>query len=145
MSEKFDKITIESDIDVPKWLTIGFIEKHLQIYNKNGQIKVSRCIVRSATAKGENFASQIFRLNVDFYVHIDAIEQVKLVQVESPNPFSESMDRSIRSFCSNCVQKNKYISANHSNLDNKGGPYRRCCIRSAIGAQCLRQRNRILC
>lgn len=66
MSEKLDETHIGGDDDIPKWLTSEFIQKHLQIHNKNKQIKVISCDVRSATAKGENFASQIFRVNVSF-------------------------------------------------------------------------------
>lgn len=66
MSENPVDFSIASDISVPDWLTPGFIEKHLQNHYKNDAIKVRSCDVRSATAKGENFASQIYRVKVCF-------------------------------------------------------------------------------
>lgn len=53
---------------VPKWLSKSFIEMHLQRYY-NEPIKVISFDVKSATAPGENYASQLYRLNVTFEDH----------------------------------------------------------------------------
>lgn len=56
----------ESETFVPNWLTIEFVEKHLQNHYSNDQIKVTKWTVELATAKGENFASELYRVKVNF-------------------------------------------------------------------------------
>lgn len=69
-------MSIESDISVPNWLTIEFVEKHLQNHYKNDKINVRSWDLRSATAKGENFASQIYRVKICFNRDANAADQV---------------------------------------------------------------------
>lgn len=66
MSQKPVDLSIGNDISVPDWLTPGFIEKHLKNHYKNDAIRVTSCHIQSATAKGENFASQIYRVEIRF-------------------------------------------------------------------------------
>lgn len=55
-----------NDISIPKWLDDAFIEKHLRTYFNNEQLKIVEIEVKPATAKGENYASYIYRVNVTF-------------------------------------------------------------------------------
>lgn len=70
MSESHTQAVISSpadDLEVPNWLNAEFIEKHFRKLYRNLAIKISRFAVRSATAKGENYASSIYRVFVEFY------------------------------------------------------------------------------
>lgn len=50
----------------PEWLNADFIEAHLQTYFNNEQIKVVELGIRPATAPGENFVSNMYRVQVNF-------------------------------------------------------------------------------
>lgn len=69
---------IKDDVKFPSWLSVKFIENHLRKYYKNDEIQVCKFDVQSATAKGENFASLIFRVKIDFYGHLSNPHQVYL-------------------------------------------------------------------
>lgn len=45
-----------------------FFEQYLQNYYKNNEIQVNNFNRESATGKGENFSSDIYRVNVSFTV-----------------------------------------------------------------------------
>lgn len=81
MSESLVDFSIANDISVPDWLTPAFIEKHLKIHYKNEAIKVRSCYVQSATSKGENFASQIYRVKICFVGDDNASGQVNSSQL----------------------------------------------------------------
>lgn len=69
MTETLDQAiesSSEDDIAIPNWLNAEFLEKHLKNYYGNDGIKVISFVMRSATAKGENFASSIYRTVVEF-------------------------------------------------------------------------------
>lgn len=70
----------------PKWLNNEFLEKHLQKYYKDNGIKVISFDVKPATGKGENYASLIHRVCVQFNAPI--IKQG--VSICSEKPKSES-------------------------------------------------------
>lgn len=57
------------DLDVPNWLNGGFLEKHLRTYFDNEKLEIVNLEVQPATAKGENYASCIYRVKVNFKNH----------------------------------------------------------------------------
>lgn len=59
----------KGDLDVPNWLDREFLEKPLRTYFKNEQLKIVNFEVQPATAKGENYASCIYRVKVNFTNH----------------------------------------------------------------------------
>lgn len=77
-NERIHQTTIQDDVEVPRWLSVEFIENHMRKYYKNDRIKVCKFDVQSATANGENFASHIFRVKVDFHGHWPSPNQVIL-------------------------------------------------------------------
>lgn len=56
----------ENEIEIPKWLNTDFMEEHLKKFYGNNEVKVHNLMVKPATAAGENFASFIYRVKVDF-------------------------------------------------------------------------------
>lgn len=50
----------------PKWLNKTFVESHLRNYFNSEHLKIVRFNVESATAKGENYASDLYRVKVAF-------------------------------------------------------------------------------
>lgn len=80
MSETHDQGAIISspadDLEVPNWLNAEFIEKHFRNFYRNSEIRVSSFAVRSATAKGENYASSIYRVFVEFYDSLAGAKEV---------------------------------------------------------------------
>lgn len=79
MSEIENSASFEADFEIPFWLNAEFIEKHLQNYYGSHELKVGNFEVSSATAKGENFASSIYRVKVEF--NTDVTERVSFVTV----------------------------------------------------------------
>lgn len=75
MSVAEKDVLLEENLDIPIWLNAEFIQKHLQNYYGNNGLKVRKFSVNLATAKGENFTSSIYRVNVEFINN----EQVILV------------------------------------------------------------------
>lgn len=63
-----------SESEIPKWLNTEFIEKHLRKFYGNNELKVHGLLVKPATAAGENFASFIYRVKVDF--SLSSIDEV---------------------------------------------------------------------
>lgn len=51
---------------VPHWLNSDFLEKHLQSFYNDKQINVVNYEVKPATAKGENYASYLYRVKVKY-------------------------------------------------------------------------------
>lgn len=54
----------QSSTDLPKWLDQHFLLKHLQKYYSDSKLTIQRFSIKSATAKGENYASSIYRVTV---------------------------------------------------------------------------------
>lgn len=50
----------------PDWLNSDFLEKHLQKYFDNTQIRIVSFELKPATAKGENYASTLYRVKISF-------------------------------------------------------------------------------
>lgn len=51
---------------VAPWLNSEFLESHLQSYFRDKQIKIASYEVKPATAKGENYASYLYRVKVKY-------------------------------------------------------------------------------
>lgn len=60
------EIAMAEENSVPKWLNESFLEKHLQNYYSNPKITVQNFRAKSATAKGENYTSIIYRVHTEF-------------------------------------------------------------------------------
>ena len=63
-----------SESEIPRWLNTEFMEEHLRKFYGNNELKVHGLLVRPATAAGENFASFIYRVKVDF--SLSSIDEV---------------------------------------------------------------------
>jgi len=50
----------------PAWLTEEYVEKKLRIYFKNDTLNVEKLEIRPATANGENYASVMTRIKVEY-------------------------------------------------------------------------------
>lgn len=61
-----DSVRIQVDSVQPKWLNKCFVQSHLQNYFNSESLKVVRFSAESATAKGENYASDLYRVKVAF-------------------------------------------------------------------------------
>lgn len=64
-----DSMTIESESNlsptlIPKWLDHDFLLKHLQHHFNDNKLSIQSFHVKSATAKGENYASSIYRVSL---------------------------------------------------------------------------------
>lgn len=64
MSESVSEPLVTDDLEIPLWLDVAFVEQHLRNYYGNSELRVRNFWVRSATAKGENYASSIYRVKV---------------------------------------------------------------------------------
>lgn len=56
----------DTDFFVPKWLTGEFLEKKIRNNFNNNELKVVDFDIEPATAKGENFASHLYRVKIKF-------------------------------------------------------------------------------
>lgn len=66
-----DTLRIESSTNlsttsIPNWLDTDFLSKHLQCHFNDRSIIIRSYQVKSATAKGENYASSIYRVTLQF-------------------------------------------------------------------------------
>lgn len=66
-----DQVLNESEltspnISVPNWINIDFLENHLQKYFPDKPFRIVSFDVKPATAKGENYASFLYRVNVTY-------------------------------------------------------------------------------
>lgn len=56
-----------SSVDyIPPWLNNGFLQNYLQTFFENRAIQVIESDAKLATAKGDNYASCIFRVKLSF-------------------------------------------------------------------------------
>jgi len=51
---------------LPEWLTEEYIQKALQRFHKDNQLRVQKVWAKPATEKGENFVGVMTRIYVDF-------------------------------------------------------------------------------
>lgn len=58
----------------PKWISKDFLEKHLQSFFNDKQINIINFEVKPATAKGENYASYLYRVKV---IYTDELQNCK--------------------------------------------------------------------
>lgn len=61
-----ESCTENTDDQVPKWLDGDFLEKHLQNFFGDKQIRIVNFEVKPATAKGENYASYLYRVKITY-------------------------------------------------------------------------------
>lgn len=61
-----ESIPMQTDSFHPKWLNKYFVESHLQNYFNSENLKIVRFNVEPATSKGENYASDLYRVKVTF-------------------------------------------------------------------------------
>ncbi|KAH8414016.1 hypothetical protein KR222_001938 [Zaprionus bogoriensis] len=50
----------------PQWLTVAYVENILRTYKKDAGLTISDLVIKPATAKGDNYASIMTRIKVDF-------------------------------------------------------------------------------
>lgn len=55
-----------TDVLIPKWLNGDFLQRHLQSFFADKQITVVNFEAKPATAKGENYASYLYRVKVTY-------------------------------------------------------------------------------
>lgn len=61
-----DSASMSSESSKPEWLNQGFVESHLQNYFNSKSLKVICFKIKPATADGENFSSDLYRVQVTF-------------------------------------------------------------------------------
>lgn len=61
-----DSFSMDTNPFEPKWLNKCFVESHLQNYFNSENLKIVRFNVQPATAKGENYASDLYRVKITF-------------------------------------------------------------------------------
>lgn len=67
-------MVLETDAtDAPKWLNKEFLEKHLRNYFNYQKLAIDNFEVKPATAKGDNYASDLYRVKVTFAEEIKAV------------------------------------------------------------------------
>lgn len=64
--------------DAPKWLNKEFLEKHLRKYFGLQQLTIDNFEVKPATAKGDNYASDLYRVKVTFTEQIQAVMTMQI-------------------------------------------------------------------
>lgn len=57
---------ISNYLPIPGWLNQNFLEKSIRKHSKRELVHIQNFNIVPATAKGENFASVMFRVNVDY-------------------------------------------------------------------------------
>lgn len=57
----------EHYLPIPTWLNQCFLEKSIIKHTKNNSVKIQCYDIVPATAKGENFASVMFRVKVSYH------------------------------------------------------------------------------
>lgn len=66
-------VQLQTDSFHPKWLNKCFVESHLQNYFSSKNLKIVRFNVEPATAKGENYASDLYRVKVTFSENLNGV------------------------------------------------------------------------
>ncbi len=58
---------ITNYLPIPKWLDQNFLEKSIRKHSKKDFVSIQSFNIVPATAKGENFASTMFRVSVNYH------------------------------------------------------------------------------
>lgn len=58
---------ITNYLPIPQWLNQNFLEKSIRKHSKKDLVYIRNFTILPATAKGENFASVMFRVNVNYH------------------------------------------------------------------------------
>lgn len=84
--------------DIPTWMVDrGFIEKVFQKSENDDKLRVLQVVSKRATSKGDNYTSNMFRLNVD-YIRSRSEEQEKKSIIVKVAPLKEGPHRDFVSF-----------------------------------------------
>lgn len=67
---------ITNYLPIPEWLNQTFLEKSIRKYSKKDFVSIQSFTIVPATAKGENFASIMFRINVNYHLGDEVIFQL---------------------------------------------------------------------
>lgn len=57
---------ITNYLPIPEWLNRNFLEKSIRKHSNKDLVHIKNFNIIPATAKGENFASIMFRVNVEY-------------------------------------------------------------------------------
>lgn len=60
------QVQVQTDSLQPKWLNKCFVESHLRNYFNSESLKIVCFNVEAATSKGENYASDLYRVRLTF-------------------------------------------------------------------------------
>lgn len=58
---------ISNYLPIPQWLNQNFLEKSIRKHSKKDSVFIQNFTIEPATAKGENFASIMFRVKVNYH------------------------------------------------------------------------------
>lgn len=58
---------ISNYLPIPQWLNQNFLEKSIRKHSKKDSVYLQNFTIVPATAKGENFASIMFRVKVNYH------------------------------------------------------------------------------
>lgn len=61
-----EQTTIQQFHDAPAWLTREYVEQKLRDYLKDEKVQLERLHIKPATANGENYASVMTRINLEY-------------------------------------------------------------------------------
>lgn len=64
---------ITNYLPIPEWLNQNFVEKSIRKHSKKDPVHIEHFTILPATAKGENFASFMFRVNVNYHYGDDEV------------------------------------------------------------------------
>lgn len=80
-------VNLEVSVKTPNWLTVEFIERQLQNYYKNSELKIIKFEVNTASENGIGFCSSMYRVKVSFNMSlknkITSINQVSIIYSEN--------------------------------------------------------------
>ncbi|KAH8343741.1 hypothetical protein KR059_006978 [Drosophila kikkawai] len=62
----------EGNFPAPTWLTEEYVEQKLRVYFKNNSLKLIKLQIKPASPKGENYASVMNRINVEYTTTSDS-------------------------------------------------------------------------
>lgn len=73
----------ETEFEAPKWIDDIFLQKTLQHANNDRQVEIIEFNIQPATKKGENFASNLYRLSVIYQESFDEDGHRKVSKIRS--------------------------------------------------------------
>lgn len=107
MPESKILVIVEEELyqPVPDWLNKCFLEKALRRYWKTTDINVTSFHIGPATAKGENFASCMFRVRAVYDTENEVnLRSVSVYFSDSNRLFSISESDRGKFYCENCIR-----------------------------------------